>query len=130
MEVRCLSSGTCKRCFASPTCPDWLREAPSVLLSGYRILLQKQSVRGLKLTLHLHLAPRLKLSGALLYTATLLHHVHSDNFSFSLVTVISGTNISHSGHYSSNQGNVRNKQYVTPLPPQNFVRPTDCYCKS
>jgi len=49
----------------SPKCPDQFWGQPSFLLSGYRSYFRGAKRPGLKVTIHLHLSPRLRMSGAI-----------------------------------------------------------------
>jgi hypothetical protein len=59
---RCSNSVTGKRSFSSPNPPD----PPSILFSGYRwLFLGSKGGRIVKLTIHLHLVPRLRISAVI-----------------------------------------------------------------
>jgi hypothetical protein len=58
-----LICGPDNKCFSSPKFADWLWGPPSLLHNGY-----EQNDWGMKLTSHLHLVPRLRISAALLLT--------------------------------------------------------------
>jgi hypothetical protein len=51
--------------FSSPYLPDRLWGPPNFLASGYRgLFLREKSIRGVKLTIHLHLVPRSRIRGS------------------------------------------------------------------
>ena len=54
-----------KRYFFSPICTDQLWGPPSLLFSGYQCSFRRYSDWGVTLTSHLHLVPRLRMSGAI-----------------------------------------------------------------
>jgi len=45
-------------------CPDWLWGLPILLFSGYQCSFLEVHGQGMKLTIHLHLLPRIRMSGA------------------------------------------------------------------
>jgi len=52
--------------FSFPERPDWLRDPPSLLFSGYRDFFPRgSSGRGVKLSIHLKLVPKLRICGAI-----------------------------------------------------------------
>ena len=63
--------------FSSPKRPDRLWHSPSLLFNRYLVFSREKNGRGMKLTTHLHLVPRLRMSGA---TPLLPHGVDRDNF--------------------------------------------------
>jgi len=76
-----LYPGRGKGFLSSPKYPDRLRDSPSLLFNRYRGLSRRESSRGLMLTTHLRMAPRLRTSGAILLPPLIRHHdVERDKF--------------------------------------------------
>jgi len=48
-----------------PKRPERLWGPTSLLFNGYRVISRRQNAQGKKLTIHLHLVPRLKINGAI-----------------------------------------------------------------
>jgi len=61
-----LNHGRGKEYFSSPKCPDWFWDPPTSYSFGTRVLSQVYSSWRVKLSTHLHLLLRLRISGAIL----------------------------------------------------------------
>ena len=76
--------GKSKECFTSPKHPDRLWGTPTSYSTGTGVLSRKSSSRGVKLTPHLHLGPRFRISGAIYLSPQCLNVVYRENFTFTV----------------------------------------------